>query len=398
MTVNDSQDVLFVGAGLANTLAAWRLTALRPEIKWRMLEASSKIGGGTQERTWSFHEADLNQWRRFGHAGDGFWLLPLSSHRWQGYDVIFPNLQRSLDGLYCSIKSNDLDRAAKAVFGERVTFDVPVRDVRPTGVTLDDGRTVEARMVIDGRGFGGSVPYACGYQKFIGLNVKLTKPHGLTRPTLMDARVAQTDGFRFIYTLPWSDTDLLVEDTYYSDTPTLDEANVIEGIEGYFKDRFGEGVVMSQEKGTLPIPLAGAQLPRLNAGIASSGVAAGRYHPTTGYSVPEAARFAASVAELDRFDPPTADRLNTESMSIWQRGDFLRRLNNMMFRAGAPDQRWRIMETFYRRSPELIHRFYRGDLTASDRLRLLTGKPPVPVAPALAAFVGRFHAQRSPLA
>ena len=41
-----------------------------------------------------------------------------------------------------------------------------------------------------------------GYQKFVGLEIRTPQPHGMVRPLLMDARVAQIDGFRFVYVLP----------------------------------------------------------------------------------------------------------------------------------------------------------------------------------------------------
>src|SRR3546814_18600308 len=46
--------------------------------------------------------------------------------------------------------------------------------------------------------------------------------HGLARPIIMDARVPQIDGYRFVYLLPFSPDRLFVEDTYYSDGPDID--------------------------------------------------------------------------------------------------------------------------------------------------------------------------------
>jgi lycopene beta-cyclase len=47
--------------------------------------------------------------------------------------------------------------------------------------------------------------------------LKLTQPHGLIRPTIMDATVGQGDAYRFVYLLPFDETTVLVEDTYYAD-------------------------------------------------------------------------------------------------------------------------------------------------------------------------------------
>ena len=54
-----------------------------------------------------------------------------------------------------------------------------------------------------------------------------------------------------------------------------------------------------------------------------------------------------------------------------------------------PDQRYRVFEHFYRLPPERIARFYAGALTATDRMRILSGRPPVPVGAALKALLRR---------
>ena len=59
----------------------------------------------------------------------------------------------------------------------------------------------------------------------------------------------------------------------------------------------------------------------------------------------------------------------------------------MLYRAAEPGQRYRVLEHFYRLPEELIGRFYAGWPTAWDKLRVLTGRPPVPVGRALSALL-----------
>jgi lycopene beta-cyclase len=54
-----------------------------------------------------------------------------------------------------------------------------------------------------------------------------------------------------------------------------------------------------------------------------------------------------------------------------------------MFRAGAAHERYRLLERFYGFDQGLIQRFYAGRLTNADRLRIVIGKPPVPILSAL---------------
>ena len=60
----------------------------------------------------------------------------------------------------------------------------------------------------------------------------------------------------------------------------------------------------------------------------------------------------------------------------------------MLFRAARPDQRYRILQRFYALDERLIERFYAARSSGYDRLRILTGKPPVPVMAALKTLYG----------
>jgi lycopene beta-cyclase len=61
----------------------------------------------------------------------------------------------------------------------------------------------------------------------------------------------------------------------------------------------------------------------------------------------------------------------------------------MLFGAAEPVERWRMLARFYTLPEPLIERFYAGRSTPADTLRILAGKPPVPVGAALASLAGR---------
>jgi lycopene beta-cyclase len=58
----------------------------------------------------------------------------------------------------------------------------------------------------------------------------------------------------------------------------------------------------------------------------------------------------------------------------------------MLFRAADPHERYLVLERFYRLDAGLIARFYAGQSTLFDRLRVLSGKPPVPIGRAMKAM------------
>jgi lycopene beta-cyclase len=247
--------------------------------------------------------------------------------------------------------------------------EVGAREVR-----LADGRRLAASLVVDARGPGGPERGA-GYQKFVGHELELARPHGLTRPIVMDAEVPQIDGFRFFYVLPLGARRVLVEDTRFADGPDLDLGALRAEIAGY-AERAGLEVaaVVREETGVLPMPWRGRG-PRPTGSPLGAGYAGGFMHPATGYSFPIAARLAALLGQVGPgacFGPELA------RLARRQRGQtrFARLLNRLLFRWFRPDRRTDVFARFYRLPEARIRRFYALETTWTDRARLLVGRPP----------------------
>ncbi|AEG91853.1 lycopene beta-cyclase CrtY [Ramlibacter tataouinensis] len=376
-------DLVLAGGGLANGLIAWWLRHRRPELRVLLLEAGPALGGN---HTWSFHPTDL--------APDQQRMLdPLVGWRWDRHEVRFPGLARQLSGGYASIASERFDAVLRGALGDAVRLDTAVAEVGPGHVRLSDGSWLRAGAVIDGRGLPPDAPLELGFQKFLGQVLRLQAPHGLAGPILMDATVPQHDGYRFVYTLPLDERTVLVEDTFYADGDAVDEAALRRNLAAYAQAQgWRPAGVLREERGVLPITLDGdpQALWSRAGGVPRSGLAAGLFHPTTGYSLPEAVRLAERVAGLpDLSAGALFQAVRAHAMERWRDQAFFRLLNRMLFRAAAPAQRWRVMQRFYGLPEPLIARFYGSRLTAWDRLRIVSGKPPVPLAAAVRAALGR---------
>lgn len=373
-------NLLLAGGGLAGGLIALALAARRPALKIVIVEAGERIGGN---HIWSFFDSDV--------APDLRWLVePLIGQRWTGNDVRFPGHARTLGGGYNTIESERLDQAVRAALPADAIVHGVIGMIDPNGATLADGTRIDAAGVIDARGSRDLAALDLGWQKFVGRLLRLEQPHGLTRPVIMDATVDQTDGYRFVYLLPFGPDRIFVEDTYYSETPTLDVATIEARIADYARMHGWQvAAVEREEQSALPIAMGGdfARLWPARDRVPRAGMAAGLFQPMTGYSLPDAVRTAALVAALPA---PTSRALHTalreDARAAWEKRGFYRLLARMLFRAADPSARYRLLEHFYRLDEGLIGRFYAGRSTGIDKARIFIGKPPVSLRRALHAI------------
>lgn len=361
-------DFILVGGGLQSGLIALAVRSRSPGARIAVVEQLMRFGG---EHTWCFHEGDVP-------SAEAEWVEPLVTTSWSSWDVRFPTLTRTFDLRYAAITSARLhDVVASSLArheGSEAVLGHGVRRVDAHAVELDDGRVLEAPLVIDARG-PELPPTAAGYQKFVGVELALSQPCDLTRPLVMDASVEQVDGFRFFYMLPFTPTRVLVEETFFSDEPSLDEAACTTRALAYARSL---GLVVSHvartERGVLPLPLTTAFAPARRSPMLA-GYRGGWFHPTTGYSLPVAVRLAAHVAAtpLDAMFGATWDRMVADHA---RQSRFAVMLNRLLFSATAPSHRRDVLERFHRLPDASVQRFYALASSPADRLRILCGAPP----------------------
>ncbi len=372
-------DIAILGGGLAGGLIALALTKLRPQLNLALFERGPNFGGN---HVWSYFASDV--------AADDAWLVePMIAARWANYDVRFPKFSRTLTTPYRSCTSELLDEAVRAALPvEALMTNAAVTAATQTSVTLADGQVFNVGGVIDARGASGLPHLLGGWQKFAGQMLRMEQPHGLARPIVMDATVAQEDGYRFVYCLPFSEYEVFVEDTYYADTAALDLVRLRSNIADYCAAQgWAIAEILREEAGVLPVIGAGdfarfwgddATAP------ARAGVRAALVHPLTSYSLPQAVRFAAHITTLRDVSGAALARASYAwARAHWQRGRYDRMLTTMLFGAARPEQRYRVLQRFYGLSQGLVERFYAGRMTLADRARVLIGQPPVPIAAAL---------------
>ena len=390
MTQRDC-DIAIIGGGLSGGLIAAALTARRPDLRVTLIEAHERLGGNHR---WSWFDSDLS-------AQGQALMEPFAKTCWDsGYDVAFPGRTRTLPSRYRSLASADFDAALRRLLPptaivtgwQAVTID-------RAGTILGNGQRIAARAVIDCRGQMRSADLNGSWQVFLGKQLRTPAPHGVLRPVIMDAAVEQYGAYRFVYVLPLSPHDLFIEDTYYADSPDLDRDALSARIDAYRAEHGWNGEWVASETGVLPVitggDFAAFQREHRIDGVARAGALGGFVHPLTSYTLPQAVETALFVADhADLAGGDLADRLEERAAKHWRAMRFYRLLGQMLFGAALPEERWRIFERFYGLSTGLIERFYAGRSTRLDQVRILCGKPPVPLGRAMKALT----AQGKPMA
>ena len=357
--------LIIVGGGLAGSLAALALARARPEVPLLLIEESSRFGGN---RLWSFVEGEIDE-------ADCWLVDPLVSLDWPAHYVSFPEYSRKLKIGYHSIRSEDLDRELRGILQpDQYRLDTKAVAVRDTEITLPGGEKIRADGVIDARGAAHLSMIEVGWRKFLGREYSFPRPHRVDLPVLVDATVDQVDGCHFFHCLPLSENRLLVEDTYYSDSPELDHAQLGQRITAYLDLRGWRGGTFEREySGALPLAL-GDDVQALwrggSARVAKFGTRGGFFHPSTGYSLADAVRTAALLSRQKDFSGDALhDLFEAEAGHLWRKREFYRSFNAALLDAPVWD-RHKILSALHKLDPSLIKRFHACQLNMIDRRRI----------------------------
>ena len=359
-------DYVLVGGGLANGLIALTLAERRPEASVVLVERDGTLGG---DHTWSFFDSDLP-------PGAAAVLAPLVVARWPGTEVRFPGHRRALESGYSTISSSRFDQVLRRRLGDR-RLHAPVTRVGPGEVQLEDGRRIEAGLVVDARGPGRAVAAPGGFQKFVGLELGLRRPHSLRRrdrdgrhrpaarrlPLHLRAaararpRARRGHGFR---RRPVARRRRR-RTSASAPTPKRPAST--------------SRAWSARRSGVLPLPFAPPPATPAEPGLLIAGVRAvgSTRRPATRFPSRRGSPRGWPGMRPTAFPPP---RWEAFVAAHRRQVRFACRLNRLLFRATRPRSGGGVLERFYRLPDDTIARFYALDTTVSDRLRILCGRPP----------------------
>ena len=218
-----------------------------------------------------------------------------------------------------------------------------VDDVHGQTVTTTAGR-LSAETIFDSRPT--SPPNGMMIQSFIGHEVQTANPvFDPDCAVLMDFRCDQSRGIHFIYVLPYSDRQALIESTMFS--PVIQDDEFYEtAITRYLTDKLNvdQHITLRREKGAIPMGI----LPQADNGAIAIGGRGGAIRPSSGYAFSFIQR---QVNQVLAGLPP----LPHQSIDLLMDRIFLR-----------------VLKRFPRKAPQLFRRMAAA-LTGDEMARFMSG-------------------------
>jgi len=287
-------DYAIVGGGCSGlSLAVELVYALSGDRRIAVFEPR---GSYHLDRVWCFWKTAKH---RFSHAVGHEWGRWKVRHK--GCELVqassqFPYQYLPGDAFYAAALET-INRSSSADLFLQTSLMDMVENKRNVRISTNRG-AFRAKVVFDGRNnVNQLLKSGCLLQHYTGQRIKARRPvfDGRT-VTLMDFDVSQRHGITFVYVLPFSENDALVEPTVISHLP-LESGAYTKLIRDYLSDRFklNNYEVLFQERGIIPMT-AELSPPIVPTRIIPIGTAAGMIKGSTGYGFLPIQKWSQSIA------------------------------------------------------------------------------------------------------
>jgi len=245
---------IFAGAGLSGLMTVYRMaiSGRFDDASILLLDTDSKK---ENDRTWCFWQRGITIWddiifRRWNtalFAGQNF----STDLDFDGYEY---NMIRGID--FYNFVLTELKKHSNIAFAHQKVTDFA--DLGMHVLVKTDAESYTCNKLFNSI-YNPALPasqkkYPLLQQHFIGWHVKTNIPaFNAHKPTFMDFSIAQKGNTRFMYVLPFSGTEAIVEYTLFS-KDLLAVADYEEAIKEYLTDKgITEYEIVDKERGSIPM-------------------------------------------------------------------------------------------------------------------------------------------------
>jgi lycopene beta-cyclase len=291
-------DVLILGAGCAGTSLAHHLESKGFEGSIDLCDSRGAFNREQRWCTWSEIPESMSHlvrrsWNSWSLVTDDEELVK-SSDRIKYSEIYAPDFFSNLHEDW-----NGQSDRARLHLNETVISCEPDSE----GVTVKTNiREWRAKFVFDARFRADARKPSASeglHQSFLGWHVEF--PRAVFDPSkvvLMDFRLPSEQGLNFVYILPYSDTEALVESTCFTET-SVPWNQHIENVQTYLTANFGDDYSISREEsGSLPMSIRSRDEIVNEGRLFKIGAGADGIRPSSGYAFHRIQRSTRAIAKM----------------------------------------------------------------------------------------------------
>ena len=363
-------DYIIIGAGAGGLMLA---EALGKDnfFKDKSILLLDKDSKSNNDRTWCFWENGQGDFDSILHKT---WNnIYFGGEKYDARLNIAPYSYKMVRGIdFYSAYKTKIAKYPNITF--RTDMVLQIEDLEREVMVKTDTTTYTAKKVfnsiLDYKVLKAQTKYPLLQQHFIGWFIKTEKPvFDMDQATFMDFSVPQKGNTRFMYVLPFSETEALVEYTLFSED-LLPEAEYEEAIASYIKEKLNcdTFTILEKEKGNIPMTCFDFNVFN-SKNLLHIGMAGGWAKPSSGYTFRYAWKKTKLLVSFLKKDKP----LNkfTKKDRFWFY-DLL--LLDILHRDNGKGELI-FGELFKNRSPQLIFKFLDEETNLWEELKIITACP-----------------------
>ncbi len=362
-------EIVILGAGCAGLSLAAALGKERVEGRIMLLEPRTEY---VRDRTWCFWDTEPHP------------FSSIVTHHWDRWRVSTDEretVQQSRRYRYCHIPADAFYREAldqvvrnsnQQVHLGQTVLAVEPREDGFMAVETTDGRVL-AGKIFDSRPPMNEQNAPTLVQRFLGRHIRAAKAcFDPQTVDLMRFLPSDTPGrTRFVYVLPFSPVEALVEMTYL-DSPALPEPPYERDLEAWLDEHVGACEVAYTERGSLPMGFSREEQSS-SSNLHAIGIRGGRIKPSSGYAFLRIQRHSRAIAQALRAGRPVPDKAEPRLWSVMD-AVFLRALR-------SPDAPALFLRMFGHTEPDALVRFLSESMESwGEVLRVAAALPKLPMA------------------